>query len=87
MCFDLSWWENLLIWVVIIGAIVAILKLLVPLVLQQFGWPAGLIMQIINIVIVAMVIIFVIIFAFGMISCLSSIGGGVSGLHLPGHAR
>ena len=83
MCFSMAWWENLLIWLVIVLAIIAILKLLVPLVLGQLGWGGGTIMQIINIVVWAAIVIFVIIFAFAMISCLMSMGGG-SGLHLPG---
>ena len=84
MCFSMAWWENLLIWLVIVLAIIAILKLLVPLVLSQLGWGGGTIMQIINIVVWAAIVIFVIIFAFAMISCLMSMGGGSSGLHLPG---
>jgi hypothetical protein len=85
MCFDLAWWENLFIWVVIIAAIVAILRLLVPLVLGQLGIGGSLFMQIINIVIWAIIVIFIIYFAFGMIQCLMSMGGG--GLHLPGKVR
>ena len=65
-------------------AIIAILKLLIPFVLQQMGWSGGIFMQIINIVVWAVVVIFIIIFAFGMISCLAGMGGG--GLHLPGHS-
>lgn len=82
MCFDLSWWENLLIWIVIVLAVVAIFKLLIPLVLQQLGWPGGVFMQILNIVVWAIIVIFVIVFAFGLIECLMSMSGG---LHLPGH--
>jgi len=70
MCFDLAWFENLLIWLVIIGAIVAIFKLLLPLVFNQLGVAGAVILRIINIVVWAVVLIFIIIFVFDMISCL-----------------
>jgi len=78
MCFSLEWVEQLLIWLVIVGAIVAILRLLIPWALSFFGFNPGPIMQIINIVIGAIVVIFVIYFVFAMIACLSSMGGGLS---------
>lgn len=35
-CFSLGWLEQVLVWLVIVGAIFAIIKLLVPLVLSAF---------------------------------------------------
>jgi len=80
MCFSLAYIEQLLIWLVIIVAVVALLKLVVPFVLAQLGVGGDLIMQAINIFVWAIVIIAVIIFIFGLISCLLGAGGG---LHLP----
>lgn len=84
MCFSLEWFKDILIWLVIVAAIVAILRLLIPAVLTQFGWAGGLIMNILNIVVWAFVLIVIIIFAFGLIECLIGAGGG---LHFPGWHR
>lgn len=71
MCFNMVWFENILIWLVIIGAVVAIFKLLLPLVFNQLGVAGAVILRIINIIVWAIVLIFIIIFAFDLISCLS----------------
>lgn len=77
-CFSLQWFESVLIWLVIICAIVAILKLLVPFVLAQLGAGGGIIAQAINIVLWAVVCIFVIYVCFALISCLLGMSGGLS---------
>jgi hypothetical protein len=73
-CFNIFWFERLLIWLVVIGAIVAVLKLLVPLVLGQLGIAADLVVRIITIVVWAFVAIAIIYFAFSLLSCLPSVG-------------
>lgn len=83
MCLSLEWLKEILIWLVIVVAIVAILRLLIPAVLTQLGWAGGLIMNILNIAVWAFVLIVVIIFAFGLIDCLA----GAGGVHLPGWLR
>jgi hypothetical protein len=80
MCFDLTWFENFLIWLVIIFAIIAVFKVLLPLVFNRMGFAGEVILRIINIGIGAVVTIFIIIIAFDLISCLSS--GGFH-FHLP----
>ena len=75
MCFSLAWFENLLIWLVILGAVVAIFKVILPLVFAQLGTPGAAVMQIINIVLWAVVVIFIIIIAFELIGCLVGSGG------------
>ena len=82
-CFSLAFVENLLIWLVVIVVLVAIFKLVLPLVLGLFGAPpgGGIIISILGYVIWAIVAIFVIIFVFDLLSCL--IGGGGTGLHFP----
>jgi len=74
MCFGLGWIEHILIWAVVIGATVAILKLLVPYVLAQLGVAGDLIIRIINIAVWAVVLIAIIVLAFGLIGCLWSLG-------------
>lgn len=76
MCFSLGWLEQLLVWIVIVCAVVGILKLLLPFVLTQLGVGGGIIVAAINIVIWAVIAIFVIYICFDLISCLG-------GLHLP----
>ena len=74
MCFSLPWLEQLLVWLVIVCAIIAILRLLLPWVAAQLGIP--IIAQVINIILWAVVVIFVIYFCFALLSCLG--GGGLS---------
>jgi hypothetical protein len=81
MCFSLAWFENLLIWLVIVVAVIAIIKIFLPFVLPYLGTAGAIVLRIVEIVIWAVVAIFVITFAFEMISCLIGMGGG---LHLPG---
>ncbi len=75
MCFTLPWLEQLLVWLVIVCAIIAILKLVVPWVLSMLGIP--IVGQVLNIVLWAIIAIFVIYFCFALIGCLGSMGGGV----------
>ncbi len=78
-CFSLGWLEQVLINLVIICAIIAILKLLVPLLVgllsPLMGGGAAVIGQIITIVLYAIVAIFVIYIVFGLIQCLVGSGG------------
>jgi len=76
-CFSLQWLEQLLIWLVIVCAVVGILRLLVPFILAQLGAGGSIIMAAINIVMWAVICIFVIMVCFSLIQCL----GGFS-LHL-----
>jgi hypothetical protein len=82
MCFSLAWLLNLLVWVVIIVAIIAILQIIVPWVLSKLGASGilgeaiGIISAVIKIIIWAIVIIAVLYVCFGLISCLLGYGGG-----------
>ena len=69
-CFSLAFIENLLIWLVIIGAVVALLKLVLPLALGVLGTAGSVVIQALNIVVWAIVAIAIIIFVFELISCL-----------------
>ncbi len=70
MCFNIEWVEQLLIWGVVVVAVVAIIRILIALVLPQLGWAGNVIMQVLNIVMWAVVAIFVIYICFDLISCL-----------------
>lgn len=80
-CFSLAWFQQLLIWLVIVCAVVAILKLLVPWVIAQMGAEIGagasLVLAVLRIVVWAIITIFVIYVCFALISCLMSYGGGL----------
>jgi hypothetical protein len=58
---------------VIVGAIVAIIRLLVPWVMAQVGIP--ILAQAINIILWAIVCIFVIYIIFALLSCVVGMGG------------
>lgn len=75
MCFSLGFIEQLLVWLVIVCAIVAILRLLLPWVAAQLGAAGGIVMAVINIVLWAIVCIYVIYFCFMLIECLAGGGG------------
>jgi hypothetical protein len=72
-CFTLGWLEQFLVWCVIVGAIVAIIRLLVPWVMAQVGIP--ILAQAINIILWAIVCIFVIYIIFALLSCVVGMGG------------
>lgn len=79
MCLSLGWLQAILIWAVVIGAIILILKVIVPPVLAQLGMAGGMVARIVMIVLWAVILILLIYFAFDMITCLSG--------HLPALPR
>ena len=80
MCFGLAWWENLFIWLVIIGAIISIIKLFIPFVTSALGSWGTIIGQALNIILWAIILIVVITIIFALLYCLI---GAAGGLHLP----
>ena len=75
MCFDWTWFEHLFIWAIIVGAIFAVLKVLLPMVFAQLGTPGAALVQIINILMWAVIACFVVYIAFEIIECLAGSGG------------
>lgn len=74
MCFGLQWLEDIIIWVIVICAVIALLKLLVGFVLPKLGIAAevlAVVVQAITIVIWAIICITLVIFIFDLIFCLS----------------
>jgi hypothetical protein len=70
-CFTLGFLEQLIVWVIIVGAIIACIKLLVPFL---NGLVSPIIGQIIMIILWAIVAIMVVYLIFGLLGCL--IGAG-----------
>lgn len=81
MCFSIEWIGQLVIWLIIIVAMVAIVRLVLPYLLNMLGAGGGLVMAIINIVIWAAVAIMVVYIVIELFSCL--LGGGGLGFHRP----
>jgi hypothetical protein len=75
MCFSALWLVQTLIWLIVICAIVAILRLVVPYVLQFLGVAGGIVMQVINIVVAVIIIIALIWFCYDLFVCAAGGGG------------
>ncbi len=83
-CFGIEWLEQLLIWIVIVCAVVALLKLLVSFVLPRIGLAGEIVSFVVaavRIIIWAIICIFAIYFIFELISCVLGGGLGVPRLH------
>ncbi len=74
MCFSLMWLVQILIWIVVICAIIAIFRLVLPIVLSWLGVAGGVVMQVLNILLIAFVIIVMLYFAYDLITCAGAIG-------------
>jgi hypothetical protein len=70
MCFSVAFFFTLMIWLVGIGALYAIIRLVIPAVLAQFGGPGSLLAQVINIVLWAFLLIAVLYIIWGLVDCL-----------------
>lgn len=78
MCFTLLWFVTLLVWVVVLCGVVAIFRLVLPVVLGWLGMAGGLVMQVLNIILAVVVIVTLIWFLFDLVTC----AGGGAGLRL-----
>ena len=75
MCFSLLWFVTLLVWIVVVCGIVAIFRLVLPLVLGWLGIAGGIVMKVLNIILAVVVIITLIWFCYDLFTCLG--GGGL----------
>ena len=80
MCFSLGWLEQLIVWLIVIGAVIAIIRLLIPFIDSITGIP--LIGRVLEIALWAFVAIAVVILVFGLLSCLAG-GSGLFGFRHP----
>jgi hypothetical protein len=76
-CLSLGFLEQLLVWLVIASAVIAVLKLLIPWITSMTFPIVGQVLQIILWAVVAIIAIYIV---FALLSCLI---GGVGGLHFP----
>jgi hypothetical protein len=82
MCFSLQWLEAFLVWLIVICAVVALLRLLIGFVIPKLGLGGevvGFIVKAITIVLWAIVGIALVYFLFSLVMCL-----GPSMPRLPG---
>jgi small-conductance mechanosensitive channel len=79
-CFTLQWLQQVLVYCIVLGAVYAILKLLIPLALSNFPPIVGQVAGIILWAIIAIIIVYI---CFALISCLLSMGGGLGSLMPP----
>lgn len=78
MCFTLPWLRDLFIWIIIVCAVIALIRLLVPWLVGLIGIP--ILGQAINIVLWAIVAIMVVNVVFALIGCLLGFGGAGFGM-------
>jgi hypothetical protein len=71
MCFSAAWFVGLLIWLIVIGAVVAIVRLVLPIVLGWLGVAGGVVMQVLNIILIAFVLIVLVWFCYDLLQCAS----------------
>ena len=72
-CFGLQWFENLIIWIIVVCAVVALIRLLIAFVLPKLGIGGEIlsfIVRALTIVLWAVICIAAVIFIFDLISCL-----------------
>jgi hypothetical protein len=74
MCFSFEWVKELLIWLVIVCAVVAIIRILLPLALSQLGPFGGTIMALLNIIMWAFITVAIIVIACLAARCFSPAG-------------
>ena len=75
MCMSAAFFFTLMIWLVVIGALYAIIKLVLPAVLANFGGPGTLLAQVVNIIMWAFLLIIVLYLIWDLVDCLLGAGG------------
>lgn len=73
-CFTLAWLQQVLVWLVVVAAVVAILRLLIPWITSITFPIVGQALEIILWAVLAIVAIYII---FALLSCLLGMGGGL----------
>lgn len=75
MCWSLGFLEDLIIRLIILGAVIAIIKIIVPWILSFIGPISAPVVQILYIILWAIVAIWVVIICFELFQCLIGAGG------------
>lgn len=74
MCFSLYWLVSLLVWIVVVCGIVAVFRLVLPLVLGWLGIAGGVVMQVLNIILAVILIVTLLWFCYDLVTCLGGVG-------------
>lgn len=74
MCFSVYWFVSLLVWIVVICGVVAIFRIVLPIVLGWLGVAGAVVMQVLNIILAVIVIVTLIWFAYDLLECAGGIG-------------
>lgn len=74
MCFSVYWFVSLLVWIVVICGVVAIFRIVLPIVLGWLGVAGAVVMQVLNIILAVIVIVTLIWFAYDLLQCAGGIG-------------
>lgn len=74
MCFSLLWLVQTFVWLVVICAVVAIIRLLLPYALSMLGVGGEILMKVINIIVIAVVLIAVAWFLYDLLTCAGLMG-------------
>lgn len=74
MCFSVYWFVTLLVWIVVICGVVAIFRIVLPIVLAWLGVAGGVVMQVLNIILAMIVIITLIWFCYDLLTCFGGVG-------------
>jgi hypothetical protein len=68
-CFSLAFLVQILVWLIVVGAVVAIVQLLIPRIIGPLGEMGGTVVAVLKIILWAVVLIFLVYLAFDLISC------------------
>ena len=74
MCFSVAWFVQTLVWLVVICGVIAIFRLVLPVVLGWLGMAGGLVMQVLNIILAVVVIVVLIWFCYDLLVCAGGLG-------------
>ncbi len=72
-CFSLPWLQSFIVYCIIAGAFIAIIRLLLPWAVDQLGIP--LLGQVVRIILWAVVCVFAVYIIFSLFGCLVGTGG------------
>lgn len=79
MCFSLAWFEHFIVMCIIVGVAILLLKLLIGFIAPKIGLGGAVlnfVVQALTIILWAVVCIALVVFVFGLISCLLGGAGG-----------
>jgi len=73
MCFSIAWLVQTLIWLIVMCGIVAIFRVLLPVILGWIGVAGGVVMQVLNIVLIVIVLCMLVYFCFDLLACIGPV--------------